>query len=55
MERAFENCDAEQGEDLTEEQLYQLTVEIMEELRPFIQHNSERFLIAPNVMSDPSG
>ncbi len=49
VERAFENCDAEQGEDLTEEQLYQLTVEIMEELRPFIQHNSERFINAPMI------
>lgn len=49
VERACENCDAEQGEHLTEEQLYQLTVEIMEDLRPFLQHNSERFINPPKI------
>ncbi|MDE0078507.1 MAG: hypothetical protein OXO50_13380 [Caldilineaceae bacterium] len=49
VERAFENCDAEQGEDLTEEQLYQLTAEITEELRPFILHNFARFINAPKI------
>ena len=54
VKNAFDNSDAEHGEYLTEEQLYQLTVKIMEELRPFIQHNAERFINAPNSKSESS-
>ena len=55
VEYAFEDCDAEPGEDLGDDQAHQITEKIMEKLTPFIQHNAERFLSVPNVMSDSSG
>ena len=55
VEYATEDCDAEPGEYLSDDQARQITEKIMEKVTPFIEHNAERFLIALNVMSDSSG
>ena len=49
VKTAFDDSDAEHGDHLTDEQLHQLTVRILEEMRPFFQHNSERFINAPKT------
>ena len=54
VENAFEDCDAKPGEDLSDDQAYQLTEKIMEKLTPFIQHNAGRLFNAPHAMSDSS-
>ena len=54
FEDALEDCDAEPGERLSEDQAYQFTQKIMEKLSPFIQHNADRLFYARNVMSDSS-
>lgn len=55
VEYAIEGCDVTPGEDWSDDQAHQFTEKIMEKLTPFIQHNAERFLNAPNGMSDSSG
>ena len=54
VEYAIEDCDAEPGEDLSDDQAYQFTEKIMEKLTPFIQHNAARLFNASNAMSNSS-
>ena len=54
VEYAFEDCDAKPGEDLSDDQAYQLTEKIMEKLTPFIQNNAGKLFNAPHAMSDSS-
>ena len=42
VENAFANCCAEQGEYLTDAQLWQLIGDVLQELTPFIEHNVAR-------------
>ena len=54
VEVAFAKCDAEPGEYLNDEQLQQLIGDVMQEVTPFIQHNSARFSYMPDPDSESS-
>ncbi len=43
VKHAFDNCDAEHGEYLTDDQLQRLIKDIMGKMKPFIKHNTESF------------